>query len=152
MVDFEQCMTNKIKLNCFWLYDSASGTTGKCRTKGDESLGCGDAKTISQCALVVENENGMKTKCFWLYDSASETTGDCRAKNDDELACENAKTQFQCTWGEVAKFGINCMWLEGNVVGKTYIEARCMKKVCVTFHLCVVWCWLCGIGCGCVDL
>jgi hypothetical protein len=139
LVDFWQCMTDRLELGCFWLYDSASGTTGECRAKTNTSLTCGDAKTISQCTLDDVDEFG--TKCFWLYDSASGATGVCQTKTNTSLTCGDAKTAGQCTWGEVTEFGKNCVWLEGNVIGETYTEAQCMKRVCLSLHLWyyVVW-------------
>jgi hypothetical protein len=134
-VDFGQCMADAFNKGCFWLYDSASGTTGKCRAKDDSELGCGDAKTAGQCTW---GEVGVfKTNCFWLYDSASGTTGVCQTKTNASLECKDANTPGQCTWGEVAQFKMNCVWLEGNVIGETYTEARCMKRVCISLHL---WC------------
>jgi hypothetical protein len=129
-VDFGQCMADAFELKCFWLYDSASGTTGKCRAKDDSELECGDAKTMGQCTW--GDVEVFKANCFWLYDSASGTTGECRAKGGGELKCGDANTKGQCTWGEVAQFRMNCVWLEGNVMGETYVEARCTNRVCLS--------------------
>jgi hypothetical protein len=39
----------------------------------------------------------------------------------------------------VIEFGMDSVWLEGNVIGEMemYTEAQCMKRVCVRLHL---WC------------
>jgi hypothetical protein len=137
IVDFGQCMADAFELGCFWLYDSASGTTGECWAKKNKSLACTDAKTQGQCTW--GEVDGFAADCFWLYDSASGTTGECWAKKSESLTCAHAKTQGQCTWGEVDGFGASCVWLEGNVIGEVYTEARCMKRVCVRLHL---WCYM----------
>jgi hypothetical protein len=45
---------------------------------------------------------------------------------------------------DVIEFGMDSVWLEGNVIGEMemYTEARCMKRVCVRLHL---WCWVWGV-------
>jgi hypothetical protein len=129
MVDFGQCMTDVLGLGCFWLYDSASGTTGDCRAKNDESLGCEDAKTVGQCTL--DDVNKFGNNCFWLYNSASGTTGVCQTKTNTSLACGDAKTPGQCTWDKVDSFGTNCVWLEGNATRGPEFKARCIERVCV---------------------
>jgi hypothetical protein len=135
LVDFGQCVADAFDKGCFWLYDSASGTTGECRAKENNGLGCGDAKTMDQCTW--DDVDGFGVDCFWLYDSASGATGECRARDDGDLKCADANTPGQCTWGKVAQFGMNCMWLEGNVIGQTYTKAQCVNRVCLGLHL---WC------------
>jgi hypothetical protein len=93
----------------------------------------------------------LESGCFWLYSSASGSAGECWTKTNASLTCAHAKRSAQCAWVGEDEYGMNCVWLEGKATEQ--VGAWCANKVCVGKFvvLCgVVWCGVCGIGCGCV--
>jgi hypothetical protein len=69
IVDSVQCTTDMSDFDCFWLYDSASGTSGACQTKTNSSLKCGDAKRPDQCLL--NDVMNFESNCVWLEGNSS---------------------------------------------------------------------------------
>jgi hypothetical protein len=51
-------------LSCFWLYSSADGEEGGCRSKGDLNLACSNGKRSSQC--VTDDVTNLNESCVWL--------------------------------------------------------------------------------------
>jgi hypothetical protein len=62
-----------VALECFWLYDEDGneGTNaGRCKSKDDVSVVCGDAKRSEQCTL--NDVMNFGTNCVWLEGSTTE--------------------------------------------------------------------------------
>jgi hypothetical protein len=68
-------------LNCFWLYESAIGDDGSCKSKTDNSLLCTNANIQNQCPM---NDVTNLKDCFWILgnisSSSSQRTDICKKK------------------------------------------------------------------------
>jgi hypothetical protein len=73
-VNSDQCTTDDLHLNCFWLYSSNANeiNDGVCKAKNDTQLTCSSAQRENQCGMNDVDNLGTET-CFWVKGNSSKS-------------------------------------------------------------------------------